>query len=207
MSIKNEADWVEFIARLKSDNHGEGVSYHHTAHPIFEVQQKITVVGLDRDYTDDLVLIDDEGGFIDPDDYFEDQDDDEKTVIDCLAIDENGLLFSQLKKSKQLELLAEHNSALTITGSHEEWKHVTTHLTKAGAEAFIKRKAHDYGELRIYVESTFYSAEIRTVIEAMLSGQVDWIKEPERDWLSLKILIVIMVAIVFAHLAALVLFH
>ena len=38
---------------------------------------------------------------------------------------------------------------------------VTTHLTEAGAMAFIKRKQHDYPKLYTYVESAYWSPQLR----------------------------------------------
>lgn len=45
---------------------------------------------------------------------------------------------------------------------------VTTHLTQADAEWFIKRKKHDYPKLYTYVESAYWSPQLREL--------QDWIK-------------------------------
>lgn len=45
---------------------------------------------------------------------------------------------------------------------------VSTHLTEAGALQFIKRKQHDYPELYTYVESAYWSPQLREL--------QDWIK-------------------------------
>lgn len=45
---------------------------------------------------------------------------------------------------------------------------VSTHMTQHGAEAFIKRKQHDYPPLYTYVESAYWSPEFRQL--------QDWIK-------------------------------
>jgi hypothetical protein len=45
---------------------------------------------------------------------------------------------------------------------------VSTHLTKADAEWFIKRKQHDYPKLYTYVESAYWSPQLRKL--------QDWIK-------------------------------
>lgn len=45
---------------------------------------------------------------------------------------------------------------------------VTTHLTKSDAEGFINRKQHDYPKLYTYVESAYWSPQLREL--------QDWIK-------------------------------
>jgi len=50
---------------------------------------------------------------------------------------------------------------LTLVYMQEIEVVVTTHLTQAGAEAFIKRKQHDYPELYTYVESAYWSPQLR----------------------------------------------
>ena len=50
---------------------------------------------------------------------------------------------------------------LTLVYAQEIEEVVTTHLTQAGAEAFIKRKQHDYPKLYTYVESACWSPQLR----------------------------------------------
>jgi hypothetical protein len=50
---------------------------------------------------------------------------------------------------------------LTLVYVQEIEEVVTTHLTQAGAEAFIKRKQHDYPKLYTYVESAYWSPQLR----------------------------------------------
>jgi len=52
-------------------------------------------------------------------------------------------------------------SELTLVYAQEIEEVVTTHLTQAGAEAFIKRKQHDYPKLYTYVESAYWSPQLR----------------------------------------------
>lgn len=48
----------------------------------------------------------------------------------------------------------------TVTGWDERWECVNAHFTKDAAEAFIKRKKHDYGKgMRVYVNSQYYAWE------------------------------------------------
>ena len=50
---------------------------------------------------------------------------------------------------------------LTLVYVQEIEEIITTHLTQAGAEAFIKRKQHDYPKLYTYVESAYWSPQLR----------------------------------------------
>ena len=79
--------------------------------------------------------------------------------------------------SEQWDILAklpEH----TVTGWKEEWEHVNSHFTKDAAEAFIKRKKHDYREgMRVYVESQYYAWEFNAIKSAILSGRLVYSEE------------------------------
>jgi len=46
---------------------------------------------------------------------------------------------------------------------------VSTHLTQAGAEQFIKRKQHDYPNLFTYVESAYWSPQLRELQDWIIS--------------------------------------
>ena len=167
--------WLDFVARLRSDNYGEGVNYHHTAHPIFEVQEKQLITGLSSEYSDMPLLLDSEGSQWEPQEYWDEQEAATKHEINGLALEEHDVLFSDLSRVNQMEILEQHNSDLTMTYGREQWVHVTTHLTYQGAENFIKRKGHDYKELRIIVESLHSSYEFKDLIEAIINGQVTWV--------------------------------
>ena len=46
---------------------------------------------------------------------------------------------------------------------------VSTHLTQSGAEQFIKRKQHDYPTLYTYVESAYWSPQLRQLQDWIIS--------------------------------------
>ena len=62
----------------------------------------------------------------------------------------------------------------------ERWEFVCQHFTRDAADAFIKRKGHDYREgLRVYVDATSYSWELNTIKAAILDGRIGFIpKDP-----------------------------
>ena len=48
------------------------------------------------------------------------------------------------------------------------------------ADAFIKRKGHDYREgLRVYVDATSYSWELNTIKAAILDGRIGFIPKDQ----------------------------
>ena len=51
---------------------------------------------------------------------------------------------------------------------------MNSHFTKDAAEAFIRRKKHDYGEMRVYVESQYYAWEFEAIKAAILDGTLTY---------------------------------
>ena len=58
---------------------------------------------------------------------------------------------------------------ITAEETEETEEIVTTHLTEADANWFIQRKQHDYPKLYTYVESAYWSPQLREL--------EDWIKQ------------------------------
>lgn len=44
------------------------------------------------------------------------------------------------------------------------------------ADAFIKRKKHDYDELRVYVDSQYWCWEFNAIKNAILSGKLKYVE-------------------------------
>ncbi|MNN73478.1 hypothetical protein D3C81_1895980 [compost metagenome] len=55
---------------------------------------------------------------------------------------------------------------------------MNSHFTKDAAEAFIRRKKHDYGEMRVYVESQYYALEFEAIKSAILDGTLTYTPKP-----------------------------
>lgn len=49
-----------------------------------------------------------------------------------------------------------------------DWRNINYHFTREGAEWFIKRKKHDYNELRIYVDSLYHCYEMKMLRDILL---------------------------------------
>jgi hypothetical protein len=169
------ATWADFVTRLRHDCVGDGVDDHGTADAIFTVQARREVSGFDSDHTDKLLVYCDGNDWKSPQAYWDAHDDAEvRTNLDKAAQRDYDSDFMALDQSEQWEILGalpDH----TVTGWKEEWEHVNSHFTKDAAEAFIKRKKHDYLEgMRVYVESQYYAWEFNAIKEAILSGRLTY---------------------------------
>jgi hypothetical protein len=51
---------------------------------------------------------------------------------------------------------------------------VNKHCTRGTAEAPIRRKQQDYGEIRVYVDSQYYAWEFVVIKEAILDGTLTY---------------------------------
>lgn len=165
--------WADFVARLRHDCVGEGVKDHCTSNAIFIVQARRIVSGIDCDYADQKLVYCDDLDWKSPQAYWDAHDGDAvRGKLNAAAQAEYEHDFLALDVSEQWEIL----DALPdhyVTGWYERWEYVNAHFTKDAAEAFIKRKKHDYRDgIRVYVESQQYTWEFNAIKEAILSGQL-----------------------------------
>jgi hypothetical protein len=164
--------WADFVARLRHDCVGKGVEDHYTAAAIFIVQARRRFYGIDDDYTDKQCVIFDGTCWHSPEEYWGDLEDDEKRELDEKADDEFGSAFRSLDERDQWRCLAELPEH-TVTGWDETWEYVNSHFTKEAAEAFIRRKKHDYRDgLRVYVDAQTYCWEYNAIKAAILDGRI-----------------------------------
>lgn len=164
----------DFINRLRYHCKGEGVSDHCTADAIFLVEQRVYVYGIDRDYTDQLAIIDHEGdgdAFRSLDAFWDDRDDEQKEELNRLAQEHAGMDFMELRCSDRYDIL--EDAGMSVTGWDERWDYVCAHFTKEAAEAFIRRKGHDYrAGLRVYVNAQVYCWEWNAIKSALIDGRL-----------------------------------
>lgn len=165
----------DFITRLKHHCVGAGVAEHCTADAIFRVEAKRYIYGIDPDYTEQLAIIRD-------DQYWRTID---QFLLDCPEeLDElnkktNEMFrdidsFNDLLENEKYDVIAALDDT-TITGWDEQWEHVNSHFTKEAADAFVKRKSHDYRDgMRVYVDAQLYCWEWNKIKEALISGQLVW---------------------------------
>lgn len=175
-AILTPETFEEFKQRLHYDCRGEGVRDHGTANAVFTVQEKRMITGLDAEYGEKLVY-DNTGDFMhwfSPQEYWDDLDDEERDELEIHArnlMDDPNCTFIALDVEQQWDVL-EDLPTLDVGYYTWQWKYINGHLTKAAAEAFIKRKQHDYGELRIFVESSYWCWELNEIRDAILDGRL-----------------------------------
>jgi hypothetical protein len=169
----NAATWTDFVQRLRHDCNGPGVKEHCTAAALFTVQTKRIDYGFDIDYAEGRVVCHEDRSWFSPKEYWDDLDDEERAEIDEALMADRECGFMDLDEDDQWEYLAECDSH-TVTGWNKHWEIVNSHFTKDAAEAFIRRKKHDYGEMRVFVESQYYAWEFNAIKEAILDGTLTY---------------------------------
>lgn len=104
-----------------------------TSEPIFTVQSRRRIYGIDEDYSDNYVWVDD--------DYNEINDPAERKALNDL--DENG----------------EDTGVATKVYYMDIWEHKTSCFTEQAAKDYIERMGHHMTDARIYVESGWRNKE------------------------------------------------
>ena len=162
----------DFIERLKYHCVGSGVNAHCTANAIFRVEAKKYIYGIDPDYTEQLAIIVEDRSWHSIQEYLDDCDEDEIAGLNAKAQEDYSFDFACIAEQYKYALIAELDNH-TVTGWDEQWAHVTSHFTQEAADAFIKRKSHDYRDgLRVYVDAQLYCWEWNAIKEALINGQL-----------------------------------
>ncbi|MDR7109243.1 hypothetical protein [Pseudomonas frederiksbergensis] len=167
------ATWADFVQRLHYDCVGAGVHAHGTSAALFTVQTKRIDYGFDPEYAEGRVVCLEDRSWFSPKEYWDDLDEKERAELDEALQADRECGFMDMDEDDQWEYLSECDSH-TVTGWNERWEIVNSHFTKDAAEAFIRRKKHDYGEMRVYVESQHYAWEFEAIKEAILDGALTY---------------------------------
>ena len=167
-----DASWADFVQRLRHHCKGAGVAEHSTADAIFIVQARRIIYGIDRDYTDKRVVICEDREWFSPKEYWDDADKKMRGVLNKKMEEWNGSRFMKAGESDQWEVLDELEDH-TVTGWDDRWEYVCSHFTPEAAEAFMRRKQHDYRKgLRIYVDAQLHCWEWNAIKAAIMDGQL-----------------------------------
>ncbi len=172
----------DFAERLKFHCNGQVVKWHHTAAALFTAQVKRVTYGYEQDYAEGRVILLEDSCWFTPNEYWNDLDDEERAELDAEVQELRGRGFLELDEDNQFDFLGERDDH-TVTGWNSHWEVVSSHFTKEAAEAFIERKRHDYGELRVFVECQHYAWEFEAIKEAIISGRLQYV-EPESKELA-----------------------
>jgi hypothetical protein len=168
--------WDDFLTRLRYDCVGDGVKSHYTANAIFVVQTEKILTGFDPLYGGERLVCDDEGiKCFTPEDYYDSLDTEEAIELyyNPQRYDEyaDQSEFIDWDEDDQWNAIADIDG-LEVVYYVRRWEHVNTHFTQDAADAFIKRKKHDYGKMRVYVDSQSHCWEYNTIKKAILDGQL-----------------------------------
>lgn len=169
--------WADFVVRLHHDCVGEGVRNHYTADAVFLVQRAVEQL-VPEGYGGDPVIFDGCEHSEPVSEFFESCCDKTKAKLNA-ACDGS---FMDADEHEQEQALKEHLPDYSLLYVTTRWETLNQHFTKAAAEAFIKRKKHDYRKgLRVYVDASTYSWELNTIKAAILSGHIGFIPEAQRS--------------------------
>ncbi|HDT6027589.1 TPA: hypothetical protein QHD00_002255 [Enterobacter cloacae subsp. cloacae] len=163
--------FADFIERLTYHHRGEGVNRHATADPIFMVQKQATIYGLTEEFGESKIVHVEDCEWDSPQEYWEDLDEQQQEELNAFCIDQCDTAFTDLDEDAQWEVLADLDGH-TVCGTRKEWQNINAHFTREAAEAFIRRKQHDYPPLRVYVESMYFGWEYQEIVRALCDGRL-----------------------------------
>lgn len=166
------ATWDHFVQRLRHDCRGAGVDDHCAADAIFIVEARRITYGFDKDYSEELMVYCDDCEWFSPQDYWDDLDRDGRDRLNRAMQEHADCQFMKADEMDQWHVLGELEHHM-VTGWSERWEYVNSHFTKAAAEAFIRRKKHDYPKgMRVCVEAQTYCWEYNAIKEAIMDGRL-----------------------------------
>lgn len=161
------ATWADFVSRLRYDCVGEGVERHYTADATFHVEKRVWQAVPDE--ISDILRIYTDGHDEPIAEFFNDLDADEQAALNQ-SVEGEFLKADGYGMAQAIEKLYPDS---TLYHAEERWEFVCQHFTRAAADAFIRRKGHDYRNgLRVYVDTTPYSRELNTIKAAILDGRI-----------------------------------
>lgn len=117
-----------------------------TAHPMFLVEQRRRIYGIDTDYDPSIAWL----------------HEDEAVEVDA---DTATKLEAQYRQD-----LNDSPEGYRRVGYHEQWQLVTCCFTQAAADLYITQNAHRFRELRVYVDSGYRNHEWIAVRDMLLRG-------------------------------------
>lgn len=123
-----------------------------TSNPIFAVQQKKRILGIDPDYSDNHAWVDDYGDYHV---YYPGEEEFEKA-------------------EREYENTGDEPHGWSRTAYLDTWEFVTACFTRKGCEDYIRQNGHNLTEPRIYVYSAYRNYEWQAVRDFLQ-------KEPNPD--------------------------
>jgi hypothetical protein len=173
----NQATFDDFVQRLRHHVRGEGVRDHCTADALFLVQARKIIFGIDRDYTDKLAVAIEDSMYFSPQEYWDGAGEHTRQELDKMAGGMHDCSFLECDAGDQWDILADLDDH-TVSGWDDQWEFVNAHFTKEAAEAFIRRKKHDYPKgMRVYVDAQIYCWEFNAIVNGLLDGRIAFVSD------------------------------
>ena len=183
--------------KLKSDLHKHHILCEGnacTSYPIFMVQKRDTVWGIDPEYSYDSTEVYDGcnmesySGIVD---FLDTQDEDfdnehlqdlcdfvseeYRSGMTCKSVVEKELEDSLWKTETDfVEFFQECGVEINLCYGSHQWEDVTMFFTREKAEEFCNEFKYRHGKLRVYVKSGWESEEYKSLIKAVLDGDLVW---------------------------------
>ncbi len=132
---------VKKLQKIASDMKGQDNQF--TAFPIFVVQQRKRIYGIDPEYSDDIAWICDGSE---------------------VSEDDPDLLKAKAEYEELGELSPEYEDWI-VTRYIDEWEFVQPFFSEKAAKAYLERNRHNLKNPRIYVDSGHRNKEWQTLLE------------------------------------------
>lgn len=168
--------WADFAARLHHGCRGEGVNDHYTADAVFLVQKREkSYLPEDVDGEDYEIYSDSET--YSGEEWYESLEADTQKRLDAECEPKGFLGATIFDKTMALNEVCPEARLFEFNW---RWDFVGQHFTKDAADAFIKRKKHDYRDgLRVYVDCSYYSWELNAIKDGIMDGRIGLIATPD----------------------------
>lgn len=175
--VLNKETFEDFLSRMRHQVRGEGVNDHATCDAVFVVKCKTLISEIDKANTDDTVLFIDDSRYFSFEEFAENHDNEELDLMikEGCPIEFDGDIYSCARDYDFFEWVEDKKGSdwcATHTGYDWKWEYVNHHITMEAAKAFIKRKSHDYGEMMVYVDSAYWSWELKAIMNGLLDGKI-----------------------------------
>ena len=151
LQSQDREDAIPAYIRLMAQRIAADTFDHCTADPIFTVERRRTITGLDTNYTDNIGWFDTDSG---------------NRVEGEEAVDLEA----------RYDVTGDEPEGYVRTGYFEEWEHCATYITLEAAQAFAESKGEKY---RVYVDSGCRNHEWKALRAFLLS--IDHARRSEGD--------------------------
>lgn len=168
--------WADFAARLHHGCRGAGVDEHCTRDAVFLVEKRAKTY-MPEDCDGEEFEIYRDGETFTAAEWYEWLDGDDQQGLDAECSPKGFLEAILHDKINALSVVCPGARVMEFNWC---WGFVCQHFTQEAADAFIKRKGHDYPDgLRTYVDCSYYSWELNAIKDGIMDGRIGLIATPD----------------------------